>query len=76
MAKVHGTVVIKTESCKGCELCITACPQECLTLSREINVHGYKYPVLKNDGCTGCVICALVCPDSIFTVYRTPKAAA
>jgi 2-oxoglutarate ferredoxin oxidoreductase subunit delta len=73
MAKVHGTVVLKIDSCKGCELCITACPQDTLALSRKINVRGYHYPEMIQDNCTGCINCALVCPDSIFTVYRSAK---
>lgn len=73
MASVRGTVEIEIETCKGCELCIEACPQESLALSKEINKQGYPYAVLVQDNCTGCVNCALVCPDAVITVYRTPK---
>jgi 2-oxoglutarate ferredoxin oxidoreductase subunit delta len=73
MATVRGTVTIDVETCKGCELCIAACPQESLTLSHEINKQGYHYAVLIQDNCTGCVNCALVCPDAVITVYRTKK---
>lgn len=73
MATVRGTVKIDIETCKGCELCIEACPQESLALSKEINKQGYHYAVLVQDNCTGCVNCALVCPDATITVYRTPK---
>jgi 2-oxoglutarate ferredoxin oxidoreductase subunit delta len=73
MATVRGTVEIDIETCKGCELCIEACPQESLALSKEINKQGYHYVVLVQDNCTGCVNCALVCPDATITVYRTPK---
>ncbi len=71
---IKGTVKIATELCKGCELCIAACPQDCLTLTNNINLKGYKFVELKNDTCTGCTNCALVCPDAVFTVYRQPKA--
>jgi 2-oxoglutarate ferredoxin oxidoreductase subunit delta len=67
---IKGTVVFDIETCKGCELCIDACPQESLELSREINGQGYHYAVLVKDNCTGCVNCALVCPDAVITVYR------
>jgi len=73
---IRGTVVIAQEICKGCELCIAACPQECLALSEELNVRGYRYVRLIQDTCTGCINCALVCPDSAITVYREPKEAA
>lgn len=49
----RGTLVIDTERCKGCELCITACPPGVLTMSSEVNETGYRYPEL-HDGCTGC----------------------
>jgi 2-oxoglutarate ferredoxin oxidoreductase subunit delta len=67
---VRGTVTFEIETCKGCELCIDACPQESLQLSEGINKQGYHYAVLVKDNCTGCVNCALVCPDAVITVYR------
>jgi len=70
---IHGTVRFQTELCKGCELCIAACPQDCLGLSAELNKQGYRYAQLISDTCTGCVNCALVCPDVVITVFRQKK---
>lgn len=70
---IRGTVKIDIETCKGCELCIEACPQDSLQMSKGINTKGYHYAVLVQDNCTGCVNCALVCPDAVITVYRTTK---
>jgi 2-oxoglutarate ferredoxin oxidoreductase subunit delta len=70
---VRGTVKINVEMCKGCEICVDACPQESLALSPSINKQGYHYAVLVKDNCTGCVNCALVCPDAVITVYREKK---
>jgi 2-oxoglutarate ferredoxin oxidoreductase subunit delta len=70
---IRGKVTIAEEICKGCELCITACPQDSLGLSDKINLKGYRYVVLVQDNCTGCINCALVCPDSAITVYRQKK---
>ena len=64
-----GTVIIAQDRCKGCELCIPACPPQVLTMSTEKNALGYYYPELA-DGCTGCTACHLVCPDYVFEVYR------
>ncbi|MDO9027977.1 MAG: ferredoxin family protein, partial [Candidatus Roizmanbacteria bacterium] len=64
---VKGTVKIDIETCKGCELCIEACPQDSLQMSKGINTKGYHYAVLVQDNCTGCVNCALVCPDAVIT---------
>jgi len=71
MAK--GGVTFDIETCKGCELCIEACPQDSLQLSPNINAQGYHYAVLVKDNCTGCTNCALVCPDAVITVYRETK---
>ncbi|MFZ4771053.1 MAG: 4Fe-4S dicluster-binding protein [Ferruginibacter sp.] len=72
--KVKGKVVIDIQKCKGCELCITTCKEQALSLSDSINIRGYRYAIANNDACTGCVNCALVCPDAVITVYRThPK---
>lgn len=70
---IRGTVLVEIEMCKGCELCVMACPQECLGLSEALNKKGYQYARLTSDGCTGCENCALVCPDAVLTVYREPK---
>ncbi len=65
----RGTVTIASERCKGCELCIPACPPRVLHMSRERNEQGFPYPELV-PGCTGCGACLLVCPDFCFEVYQ------
>jgi len=71
MAKVKGTIVVDIEKCKGCEICITACPTNVISMSVEVNGKGYHYAYLNDpDGCTGCSNCGIVCPDGVITVYR------
>ncbi|RMD48615.1 MAG: ferredoxin family protein [Ignavibacteria bacterium] len=70
MAKVKGDIVLNIEKCKGCELCVAACPQDSLEQSRKVNSKGYLYIVKIEDNCTGCTNCALVCPEGAITVYR------
>lgn len=65
----RGTVRIDVEACKGCELCIPACPPGVLRMSEERNALGVSYPELL-PGCTGCRACLLVCPDFCFAVYQ------
>jgi 2-oxoglutarate ferredoxin oxidoreductase subunit delta len=73
MAGARGTILIDIGICKGCELCVVACPQESIRLSDGLNGQGYHYAMLALDNCTGCENCALVCPDAVITVYRAPK---
>ncbi len=70
-----GDVVINIEKCKGCEVCISACPNEVLAISNEVNSKGYHYAIKVNSECTGCVNCAIVCPDAVITVYREKRQA-
>lgn len=71
MAKIKGTIVVDTERCKGCEVCVVSCPFKVLALSAEVNTKGYFFSQMKNpDACTGCASCAIICPDSCITVYR------
>ena len=71
MAKIKGSIIVNTERCKGCEVCITACPTNVLAMTKEVNKKGYRYAYMLNeDGCTGCASCGLVCPDSCITVYK------
>ena len=65
----RGTVVIAAERCKGCELCIPACPPQVLRMGKERNAIGALVPELL-PGCTGCRACLLVCPDFCFEVYQ------
>jgi len=69
MVKSRGTITIDVETCKGCELCITACPPRVLSMSAAVNRIGYRYPQL-HPGCTGCAACLFVCPDVCFEVFR------
>ena len=72
MAKVKGAVEINVERCKGCNLCVVACPTDVLSLQpKEVNNRGYHYAYTVNpDNFIGCASCATVCPDGCFTVWR------
>ncbi|HSL34265.1 MAG TPA: 4Fe-4S binding protein [Candidatus Limnocylindrales bacterium] len=71
-------VEIAADRCKGCELCVTACPPKVLALDLEaVNPLGH-HPVRLIDPahCTSCAFCARVCPDDVLTVYAPPKGVA
>ncbi len=65
----RGSLIIAVDQCKGCELCIPACPPGVLEMSLETNSMGFRFPKLK-PGCTACSACQLVCPDFVFDVFR------
>jgi 2-oxoglutarate ferredoxin oxidoreductase subunit delta len=69
MAK-KGDIIIEIEKCKGCEVCIDACPNQVIALSPEVNKKGYHFALKVNSDCIGCANCAVVCPDAVITVYR------
>ena len=57
-------VAVDVSRCKGCERCITACPQGVLAMSGEFNEKGYYYATpVRQPHCIGCRLCAITCPD-------------
>lgn len=57
-------VTIEPDRCKGCELCVQACPQQIIEMSKKINAKGYFYAtVFDQPRCIGCRLCAITCPD-------------
>lgn len=68
-----GRIVIDRDACKGCYLCVEACPKNLLKRSELPNLHG-DFPVEsddENNACVGCAACAINCPDAaIREVYR------
>lgn len=68
---LKGWIEVDETYCKGCELCVGACPQHVLELDMDhMTPKGYHPAHLKEDGCTGCAICAVACPEAAITVYR------
>lgn len=70
MAKIVGDIVVDKERCKGCEVCLLACPVQAIGMSKELNSKGYQFSMKINDLCIGCANCAIVCPDGAITVYK------
>jgi 2-oxoglutarate ferredoxin oxidoreductase subunit delta len=72
MTKINGAVTVDTIRCKGCNLCVVACPANVLSLQpKEVNDRGYHFAYMASpEKCIGCASCALVCPDACIEVYR------
>ena len=65
-------LTLARDTCKGCGLCITACPKQLLSLDKtSLNKKGYHPAHCKDlDSCIGCAFCATMCPDVAITVEK------
>lgn len=69
-------ITIQSERCKGCYLCIEACPRGLIEVGQCLNEAGYYAASVKDtDECTACALCWQVCPDVAIEVYRAQKEA-
>lgn len=70
MAKFN--VVFEEARCKGCGLCVSACPLGIVAMDKSrINAKGH-FPAMVTDmeACIGCASCATMCPDCVIRVER------
>lgn len=65
-------IIVDEVICKGCSMCVNACPKKIIALSKDkINNKGYHPATLMDeDKCIGCAFCATMCPDSAITVEK------
>ncbi len=65
-------VTFNEDKCKGCGLCVIACPKKIVELNKsKINGKGY-HPAMITDqsACIACAFCATMCPDAVITVEK------
>lgn len=65
-------ITINETRCKGCGLCVRACPKHIVALSAtRLNTKGY-YPaeITDPEDCIGCASCARTCPDAAITIEK------
>ncbi len=64
-------VVVLSEYCKSCGLCIGVCPRKVLAIGDKPNSKGYYVVVAADpDKCIGCGLCGTVCPDLALEIYK------
>ncbi len=65
-------LTFQTDRCKGCGLCVSACPKGLIALAKDkINQKGHHPAELTEpEKCVGCASCAIMCPDCIIEVER------
>ncbi|MBT9252955.1 MAG: 4Fe-4S binding protein [Brockia lithotrophica] len=70
-ARPRFAVYVDVERCKGCGLCVNACPHDSLVLSEGYNAKGYHPAEFVNpEACKGCAFCAYMCPDVVLAIVR------
>ncbi len=65
-------VTFREDRCKGCELCVAACPKHIVIMAQDrLNKKGFHpAQVIEQDKCIGCAFCATTCPDAVIEVER------
>ncbi|MBN2800764.1 MAG: 4Fe-4S binding protein [Deltaproteobacteria bacterium] len=67
-------IEVDMDRCKGCGLCVSACPADIIELGDDINLKGYHFAVLTDAAaCKACAFCGVICPDVAITVFRGLK---
>ncbi|RSN71530.1 ferredoxin family protein [Candidatus Methanodesulfokora washburnensis] len=55
---------ISQDLCKGCFLCVWACPYKVIDVGKERNYRGVNVPIVaKLEECRACRLCEYRCPD-------------
>ena len=65
-------IIVDELVCKGCSMCVHACPLGLIALAQEVlNAKGYHPArLMEPKKCVGCAACATMCPDTAITVER------
>lgn len=65
-------ITFKTDTCKGCGLCVDACPKKILRISPDvINKKGHHPAEITDEAaCVGCASCATMCPDCVIKIEK------
>ena len=56
-------IEIDAELCKGCKLCVAACPKDVIAISEKLNSSSYHPAYYLDRDCTGCGFCFYACPE-------------
>lgn len=65
-------VTFDEDRCKGCGLCVEACPKKIIVLLDDrINSKGFHPAGITDMGaCIACAFCATMCPDTVIRIER------
>lgn len=65
-------MTVLRDRCKGCALCVSACPQKIIAIRRDVRTPKGYCPAecIEPERCTGCAVCYTMCPDCAIIVKR------
>ena len=65
-------LTFRTDQCKGCGLCVPACPKGLIAIAQDkLNKRGHHpAELIDPEKCVGCASCAMMCPDCVIEVER------
>jgi 2-oxoglutarate ferredoxin oxidoreductase subunit delta len=66
-------IIIDEGFCKGCGLCIEACPKKLLKMGKKLSKQGYPLVEIGTSDqtrCLSCALCARVCPDVALKITK------
>ena len=65
-------VTFNIDWCKGCGLCVEACPKKLIELDTNLlNKKGFHpAQITDQEKCIACAMCAVMCPDTIIKVEK------
>lgn len=65
-------LTFKTDLCKGCGLCVNACPKGLLKIADDKINHKGHHPaeITEPEKCVACASCAMMCPDCVIKIER------
>lgn len=65
-------MLVRSERCKGCGLCVSVCPKKLVVIQKgKRSEKGYFTAVCTDqDACVSCAMCAMICPDCAIIISK------
>ncbi len=64
---------VDSEKCKGCRLCVAACPKSAIRALETLNRRGAPIVAVDRALCIGCGACYATCPDYVFVIVEEAR---